>query len=192
MKITKNMKAGYQGKYDSMRAMAEKLLDHPGEAKAVYYSKSCADKERMRPYKAGGAVKTREPKSHEAKEEKAYRDMEREIKEAKGRRAKEEKAYSLMSREEKNPKVAKSRENKAYEHMEHEMKKHKARKSKEEKDFRNMEHEALEHRIRRTKRDEEDSVRRFAMGGVAKIRHEEATPQGLPKKFKKKSLRDVL
>jgi hypothetical protein len=36
------------------------------------------------------------------------------------------------------------------------------------------------------------TIQKFAMGGVAKIRHEEATPQGLPKKFKKKSLREVL
>lgn len=57
MQITKNMKAGYQGKHDSMRAKAEKLLDHPGHAKDVYYSKSCADKERMRPFKEGGHVK---------------------------------------------------------------------------------------------------------------------------------------
>lgn len=33
---------------------------------------------------------------------------------------------------------------------------------------------------------------KFAMGGVAKIRHEEATPQGLPRTFKKKSLKGVL
>lgn len=57
MTITKNMKAGYQGKHDAMRAKAEKLLDHPGHAKDVYPSKSCADKERIRPYKKGGSVK---------------------------------------------------------------------------------------------------------------------------------------
>lgn len=56
MKITKNMKAGYQGKHDSMRAKAEKLLDHPGHAKDVYYSKSCAEKEKIRPFKEGGSV----------------------------------------------------------------------------------------------------------------------------------------
>jgi|ERR1043165_485722 hypothetical protein len=56
MKFTKNMKAGYQGKHDSMRAMAERLLDHPGHAKDVYYSKSAADKEKMRPFKTGGEV----------------------------------------------------------------------------------------------------------------------------------------
>ena len=30
--ITKNMKAGYQGKPDAMRMKAEKLLNHPGKA----------------------------------------------------------------------------------------------------------------------------------------------------------------
>lgn len=52
------MKAGYQGKPDAMRDMAEKLMDHPGHAKDVYYSKSCADKETMRPFKEGGHLKT--------------------------------------------------------------------------------------------------------------------------------------
>lgn len=55
--ITKNMKAGYQGKPDAMRMKAEKLLNHPGKADDVYYSKSCADKSRMRAYKEGGSVK---------------------------------------------------------------------------------------------------------------------------------------
>jgi hypothetical protein len=64
MKITKNMKAGYQGKHDAMRAKAEKLLDHPGSAKDVYYSKSCADKDRMRPFKEGGSVKAEEKMEH--------------------------------------------------------------------------------------------------------------------------------
>jgi hypothetical protein len=62
MPITKNMKAGYQGKHDAMRAKAEKLLDHPGHAKDVYYSSSCADKSKMRTYKEGGTVKKEEKK----------------------------------------------------------------------------------------------------------------------------------
>jgi hypothetical protein len=92
--ITKNMKAGYQGKKDSMREKAEKLLNHPGHAADVYYSKSCANKDHMRPYKNGGSVK-------------------------------------------------------------------------------------------------KDAPQKFAMGGVGKIRHEEATKQGMPRSFKKKSLKDV-
>lgn len=55
--MNENMKPGYQGKKDAMRDMAEKLLNHPGHAKDVYYSKSCADKEKMRPFKKGGLVK---------------------------------------------------------------------------------------------------------------------------------------
>lgn len=93
--ITKNMKAGYQGKKDSMREKAERLLNHPGHAADVYHSKSCADKEQMRPYKKGGSVK-------------------------------------------------------------------------------------------------KDAPQKFAMGGVAKIRHEEATSQGMPRSFKKKSLKETL
>jgi len=55
--ITKNMKAGYQGKPDAMRMKAERLLNHPGKADDVYYSKSAADKSKMRAYKEGGSVK---------------------------------------------------------------------------------------------------------------------------------------
>ena len=122
MEITKNMKAGYQGKRDAMRVKAEKLLNHPGHAKDVYYSKSCADKEEIRPYKTGGHVKKH--KEHEAMESKKYEEME--------------------------------------------------------------------HRKSGGQMKKDKSCQKFAMGGVVKIRHEEATPQGLPKKFKKKSLREVL
>ena len=55
MNINK-MKAGYQGKKDSMREFANKVADHPGHAPDIVYSKSCADKERMRLYKEGGYV----------------------------------------------------------------------------------------------------------------------------------------
>lgn len=89
-KFTKSMKAGYQGKKDSMREKAAKLMNHPGKAEDVYYSNSCADKEKMRKYKSGGSIK------------------------------------------------------------------------------------------------------KYAMGGVAKIRHGEATAQGLPKSFKKKSVKELL
>lgn len=122
MEITKNMKAGYQGKRDAMRAKAEKLLNHPGHAKDVYYSKSCADKEEIRPYKTGGHVKKH--KEHEAMESKKYEEME--------------------------------------------------------------------HRKNGGQIKKDKTCQKFAMGGVAKIRHEEATLQGLPKKFKKKSLKEVL
>jgi hypothetical protein len=120
MEITKNMKAGYQGKKDSMREMAERLLNHPGHAKDVYPSKSAANKEKMRPYKKGGHVKN---------------------------------------------------------NMEHE----KMETKKEEK----REHKKRGGSVK-------GDCQKFAMGGVAKIRHEEATSQGLPKKFKKKSLKDIL
>ena len=55
--MNKNMRAGYQGKNDSMRALADKLMNHPGVSKDVYPSKSAADREKMRPYKKGGSVK---------------------------------------------------------------------------------------------------------------------------------------
>ncbi len=36
------------------------------------------------------------------------------------------------------------------------------------------------------------SMQKFAMGGVAKIRHEEATAQGMPRSMKKKSLSEFM
>ena len=95
MDFNKNMRAGYQGKKDPMRELADRLMNHPGAAVDVYESKSAANKSRMRPYKKGGAVK-------------------------------------------------------------------------------------------------KDTVQKFAMGGVAKIRHGVATAQGQPKSPKKKSLKDIL
>lgn len=121
--ITKNMKAGYQGKPDAMRIKAEKLLNHPGKADDVYYSKSCADKSKMRAYKEGGLVK--KDKSHEKMETAAV--------------------------------------------------------------------ERIEERVRTgASKKDKGGCKKFAMGGVAKIRHGEATSQGLPIQFKKKSLKDFL
>lgn len=55
--MNKNMKAGYQDKPDSMRELADRLMDHPGHAKDVYFSKAAADTDKIRPYKKGGHVK---------------------------------------------------------------------------------------------------------------------------------------
>lgn len=55
-----NMKAGYQGKKDSMREFADKLTKNAGHAPDIIYSKSCADKARMRIYKEGGMVESDE------------------------------------------------------------------------------------------------------------------------------------
>ena len=48
--MNKNMKAGFQGKNDSMRDLAHRMLSKPGEAKDTYYSKTCANKDKIRPY----------------------------------------------------------------------------------------------------------------------------------------------
>lgn len=56
--MDKHMKPGYQGKSDAMRDKAEKMLGGSGNAPDVIYSKSCAEKEKMRPYKGGGSVKS--------------------------------------------------------------------------------------------------------------------------------------
>lgn len=55
--MNKNMRAGFQGKKDAMRELADKLMNHPETAKDVYPSASSADKEQMRLYKKGGPVK---------------------------------------------------------------------------------------------------------------------------------------
>lgn len=122
--ITKNMKAGYQGKPDAMRMKAEKLLNHPGKADDVYYSKSCADKSKMRAYKEGGSVK-KEGSEIEYMKGGAVKKMEDRV------------------------------------------------------------------RTGASKKDK-GGCQKFAIGGVAKIRHKEATAQGMPIKVTKKSLKDVL
>jgi len=101
MDFNKNMRAGYQGTKDSMRELADRLMNNPGLADDVYDSKSSANKSRIRPYMKGGAVK---------------------------------KAGHMKG----------------------------------------------------------GAVKKFAMGGVAKIRHGEATADGTPKGGKKKSLKDIL
>jgi len=68
MEIKKNMKAGYQGKYDSMRAMAERLLKPVASGPEVIFSASAADKDKMRLYKTGGVV---DSKKEMTKKEKA-------------------------------------------------------------------------------------------------------------------------
>ncbi len=51
----------------------------------------------------------------------------------------------------------------------------------------------MEKRVRTgASKKDKNGCAKFAMGGVAKIRHDEATTQGLPKTFKKKSLKGIL
>jgi hypothetical protein len=47
-------------------------------------------------------------------------------------------------------------------------------------------------RIKKGGSVKKDAPKKFAMGGVAKIRHDEATAQGMPRSFKKQSLKDIL
>jgi hypothetical protein len=51
----KNMKADHYDKVSKEKA--KKMLGDQGSAPDVIYSKSCADKEKMRPFKKGGIVK---------------------------------------------------------------------------------------------------------------------------------------
>jgi len=128
MDFKKNMKAGYQGRRDEMREKAEKLMNHPGHAEAVYMSKSAADKDKMRPYKEGGHIKDHNKQEEKDINKEHHKKMEREEK---------------MEKNKKNPRM-------------------------------------------------KGECQKFALGGVAKIRLEEANANGTPKKFKKKSLKDVL
>ena len=54
---TKDRRAGYQGQPDAMRDMADRLMDHPGQAPDVILSHSAPQFEKIRPYKKGGSVK---------------------------------------------------------------------------------------------------------------------------------------
>ncbi len=55
MSNLENMKAEHCDKLS--KAKASKLLGNQGSAPDVIYSKSCANKEKIRPYKTGGSVK---------------------------------------------------------------------------------------------------------------------------------------
>lgn len=46
-----------EGSDKANKARANRLLGNQGSAPDVVYSKSCADKEKIRPYKKGGMVK---------------------------------------------------------------------------------------------------------------------------------------
>lgn len=151
MHLSKNMKAGYQGKHDSMRAMAEKLMNHPGHAPDVIESKDAASKDKMRPYKTGGHVKKETP---QAKANMKFKKAEKF----------EEK------REEKEHKDYKMRKHKQEEKYEGEKKYAEKHQAKAHKDYEVMKKKKVPH---------------FAAGGVAKIRHGEATAKGAPKQMPK-------
>jgi hypothetical protein len=93
MHINKNMKAGYQGKPDAMREKAERLLNHPGSAKDVYFSKSAADFEKMRGYKEGGSVRKEEDKEHKMRKEREEKREEERKREREEERRKEREKY---------------------------------------------------------------------------------------------------
>ena len=113
-------------------------MNHPGHAEAVYFSKSAADREHMRPYKEGGHIKER--KAVQKNIEHFKDDMER--------------------------------------HKQHEH--HKKMEHMEKKKGGHM------------KKDKKNCVQKFAMGGVAKIRHEEATKGGMPTKPKKSNVKSIM
>jgi hypothetical protein len=149
--FTKNMKAGYQGRRDAMREKAERLMNHPGHAEAVYFSKSAADREHMRPYKEGGHIKER--KAVQKNIEHFKDEMER---------------------------------HKQHEHhkkMEHMKNNERGHMKKEKKDC---------YKSGGSTKKTKDCVQKFAMGGVAKIRHEEATKDGMPTKPKKSNVKSIM
>lgn len=135
--FTKNMKAGYQGRRDAMREKAERLMNHPGHADAVYFSKSAADREHMRPYKEGGHIKERKA-------------VQKNI-----------------------------------EHFKDEMERH-----KQHEHHKKMEH--MEKKKGGCVKKAKDTVQKFAMGGVAKMRHDEATKDGMPTKPKKSNVKSIM
>jgi len=148
MQFTKNMKAGYQGRRDAMREKASRLMDHPGHAQDVYYSKSAADRDHMRPYKDGGHVKERHNVMKNIENFKD--DMEKHRQQM---------------------------------HHEHVSKLEKAKEEKMKKDTKMK---------KGGSKKKNCGVQKFAMGGVAKIRHAEATKDGMPTKPKKSSVKDIL
>lgn len=149
--FTKNMKAGYQGRKDEMRDKAERLMRDGGHAADVYYSKSCADKEKIRPYKDGGHVKQRKE---------VMKNIEHFKDETE--RHKQDMHHKNMKHLKKGGEVDMKKDCKG---------KMKDGGSMKKKDC---------------------NVQKFAMGGVAKIRHDEATKDGMPTKPKKGTVREIM
>ncbi len=157
------MKAGYQGRRDEMRDKAAKLMDHPGEAKDVYFSKSAADFDKIRPYKDGGHVRQR----HAVQKgiEMFKEEMERH------RQAEHHKKMKHIHKK-----------------GEGDMKKDKMDKMKDGGCMKKMKDGGTMKDMKK----KDCSVQKFAMGGVAKMRHEEATKDGMPTKPKKGSVREIM
>lgn len=188
----KDMKAGYQGKHDAMRSLAEKLMKHGGHAKDTNLSKDNMNKPYMRPYKEGGRVEgesrqrmdnmmfERNKKAAEMHEHRDHEDYEKRKRFDEAREHKDHEKFEHMKQGDpimrnkmeepafkKGGGVKKSHESKMHKEKHHEMKKTKIPK----------EHEGKKHH--------------YAAGGVAKIRHEEATCKGMPKNPAKGNMSSV-
>lgn len=169
--MNKNMKAGYQGKKDAMRDMAEKLMDHPGHAKAVYYSKSCADKEVMRPFKTGGHVKKDMPKEGEI-----VRHLKRDMREEAGEKYGNSKLLKHI--EKKNP-----ADKEALKHLKVGMQEAASESYDNKKLINKMEGD--DKMNREYKKGGCAKPQKFATGGIGKVRHDQATMDGKQKNTKK-------
>lgn len=193
-----NMKAGFQNMHDSMRAMAEHLLGKGGHAAPVYYSKSCAEKSHIRPYKSGGKVEHDKHAMHRLDHKGHPRDRLPDRKMHDGGVTKHH------SRPEKDivepyvqgaPNAPMHRANGG--HMLGKM--HAGEFNMHEPYLQGQGNEPLNekgvmHQMHHTPgevfhelADKPMKVRKFAMGGVGKIRHEEATKDGQPLHPQKKS-----
>jgi hypothetical protein len=138
----KYMKAGYQDRPDPMREMAEKLSNPSrGDEPQIIFSKSAADRERIRPYKEGGMVSKKIVLNTKPHIEKMKKDISKE--------------EERERREEKQKKDTSKADEQAYKKGGHVQKC--------------------------------DKKQKFAAGGIAKIRLDEATSTGKQILKKKKS-----
>lgn len=174
-KMNKNMKAGYQGKPDAMRALAEKLLNHPGKAKDVYYSASCADKESIRPYKTGGHVKESEERMEVPKQ--IISHLKRTMREEEGEKYGD---IKLLRHLKSNPK-------------DRQITRHLKRDINESTDEQHDNYKLLK-KIEGVKMDKEHKKctsgakpKKYAAGGIGKVRHDQATMSGKQKGTRKGS-----
>lgn len=165
--MNKNMKAGYQGKPDAMRKMAQKLMDHPGHAKDVYYSKSCADKEKMRPFKNGGHVKN---------DKEMPRHLKRVIREEEGEKWGDIKLLKHMEKS----KLPESKE--VTRHLKHEKRDAQDEIYDNERLLKHSEGGKMKSGY---KKGGCAKPQKFAMGGIGKVRHDQSTIDGKQKGTKK-------
>lgn len=192
MSLKQDTKAGYQGKFDAMRALAEKLMGKGGHAKDVNLSKDNMNIPYMRPYKEGGMVE------RDSRQQVANMEYDRKKKDAERFQQKEHKDYNMIKHRDQEDYEKRKKYDEAKEHKDHEAYEH-MKQANPMMDKMMADPAFKKGGCVKTGNQKKDiphkklqlKTQHFAAGGVAKIRHNEATSKGAPKSQCKGNLRSV-